>query len=129
MSKKGWPNFYYVTMFTFSESILLMIMGTRHMMSDANSLKKGVKFFIFCILISLHGNNLSIKKTFNKVLEIMETLKHLRFMAQEINPSEFAIIINEENIISVSPNQSWCRPHTSENTSYRGLLDTLLDLG
>jgi phosphoenolpyruvate-protein kinase (PTS system EI component) len=39
------------------------------------------------------------------MLEIMETLKHFRFMPQEINPSKLAIIINEAHIKGFATNK------------------------
>jgi hypothetical protein len=39
----------------------------------------------------------------------MEALKDFRFVPKKINPSEFAKIINEANIIIVSSNRGWSR--------------------
>ena len=56
-------------------------------------------------------------------------LKHFRFVAQEINPSELGIIINKVDIIIVAPNRGWYRtPHIGK-TRLKGLVDTLVDLG
>jgi len=43
----------------------------------------------------LYGTYFLIKLSFNKVLEVMETLKNFRFTAKQINPSVLAKIINE----------------------------------
>jgi hypothetical protein len=49
---------------------------------------------------------------------------------QKINPSELAIIVNKTHIKTIFANRSLCwPPHTSENTSSRGLFDTLVDFG
>jgi hypothetical protein len=48
---------------------------------------------------------------------------------QKINPSELAIIVNKTHIIFFLPTEVGAGPHTSENTSSRGLFDTLVDFG
>jgi len=59
----------------------------------------------------------------------MKPLKDLRFMAKQIDPSELAIVINETNIKIILANEVGAGPHTSEKTSSRGALDTLVDFG
>ena len=81
------------------------------MMRDANALKEGIQLLIFPSLVSLHSENFSIKLTFNHSLEFMKFLKNLRFMTKQINPEVGA------------------GPHTSENTSSKGLNEILVDLG
>jgi len=82
------------------------------MMRDAKTLDKGIKFLIFPSTISLRSHNFLIKHAFNKLLEIMEPLKDFRFMAQQIDPCEFAIVINETNIKVILANKSGSRsPH------------------
>ena len=50
----------------------------------------------------------------------MKMLKNLRFVPKEINPSKFAEIINETNIIIVSSNRGWSRtPYIREHEIQR----------
>lgn len=75
--------------------------------------------------IGLNSYNLSIKQSFNKILEVTKASKSFRFMTQQINPCKFTEVINETHIKIISTNQSWCRfPHIRKTTS-RGWLDTL----
>jgi hypothetical protein len=64
-------------MFTLTGTILLMSMGTRHMMNNANTLKKAIEFLIFTSPVGLHGKDFSTKPTFDILLKIKEHLKHL----------------------------------------------------
>lgn len=81
-------------MFPFSRSILLIGVGAGHVMGNDNALKERVEGLIIHPPIGLDSQNLPIELPFNKILEIMKILKHLRFMAQKINPGELAVIIN-----------------------------------
>jgi hypothetical protein len=79
-------------------------MGARDKMSDTILLEKGVELLILISPVSLHGNNLLIKETFNMVMKIKKLLKHVRFNFQEIYPYKLAIIIDKTNIIFISFN-------------------------
>jgi hypothetical protein len=76
-------------------------MGTRHEMRDANLGEERVEFFILSSLICLHSNDFPIKESFHKALKLMEFLKNFGFKFKEINPCEFAKIINEAHIIFI----------------------------
>jgi hypothetical protein len=78
-------------------------------MSYADFFKEGMRFLILSTPISLYRNNFSVKESFNKILEQMKSLKHIRFELEKINPSEFTIIINEADIIFISSNGTGCR--------------------
>ena len=99
------------------------------MMRDANALKEGIQLLIFPSPVSLHSENFSIKLAFNPSLEFMKFLKNFRFMTKQINPCKLAKIINEANVITVLPTEVGAGPHTSENTSSKGLNEILVDLG
>jgi hypothetical protein len=51
--------------------------------------------------IGLYGDDLFVKKAFNMVLEVIETLKNIRLLFEEINPSKFSEIIDKTHIIFV----------------------------
>jgi hypothetical protein len=59
----------------------------------------------------------------------MELLENIRPEFQQVNPSEFTIIIYERHIIFISADRVRGGPHTSEKMSSNGCLDTLTDLG
>ena len=61
--------------------------------------KKTIKFFISAAPIRLHSDNFAFKEMLNKSLKLMKKLKHFKFCAKEVNPCEFAVIINETHII------------------------------
>lgn len=78
------------------------------MMRYAYALEEGIQFLVFTSPIRLHGNDFAIKKAFNKTLKIMKTLKDFRFVAKQINPSEFTEIIDKTNIIIEFAYRSRC---------------------
>jgi hypothetical protein len=57
-----------------------------------------------------------IKLTLNKLLEVMEFMKYIRFVFDWINLGEFAIVIDEGNIIFESSNRGGGRaPYIREH--------------
>jgi hypothetical protein len=52
----------------------------------------------------LDSKNLLVKESHNEILEIKKILEHLRLVLEKIDPSEFAKIINEANIVFISTN-------------------------
>ena len=64
-----------------------------------------MEFLIFTSPIGLHGNNLSIEFALNILLEKKKHLIHISTFLEQINPSEFAKIINEAYIILVFANR------------------------
>jgi hypothetical protein len=107
--KERQADFNNVSMFPLNNSILLMCMRAGNKMSYADFFKEGMSILILSTPISLYRNNFSIKESFNKILELMKSLKHIRFELEKINPSEFTIIINEADIIFISSNGTGCR--------------------
>ena len=107
--KERQADFNNVSMFPLVSSILLMCMWAGNKMSYADFFKEGMKFLILSTSISLHRNNFLVKESFDKILELMKSLKHIRFELEKINPSEFTIIINEADIIFISSNGTGCR--------------------
>jgi hypothetical protein len=71
------------------------------MVRDAN-LGEEVKLPILASPVRLNNKNLSIKLSFNKALELLKLLKHLKFELDEINLGEFTKVIDEANIILLS---------------------------
>jgi hypothetical protein len=59
----------------------------------------------------------------------MKLMKHIKFVFQEINPCELTKIINEKHIVSKFSNRGGDRAPYIENTSSKGTLDTLVDVG
>jgi hypothetical protein len=98
MSKERKTNFNYMAMFSFSESILLMSVRTRNMVGDARLLEKAPPVRLKC-------RDLLVKQSFNKILKLLEFMENFRFVLKQIDPSEFAKVINETNIIFISSNR------------------------
>jgi hypothetical protein len=92
-------------MFAFSGPILLMGVRTRDVMGDANTLEEGCKLLVLLSPVCLNCKDLLIKQTFNKLLEFMKFMKHIRFTFEKIKPRKLAIIINERHIIFKFPNR------------------------
>lgn len=69
-----------MAMFPLSRSVLLVSMRAGDMVGNTNALKKGVKFLILTSPISLHGQDLAIKKAFNKLLKEVKLLKNIRLI-------------------------------------------------
>jgi hypothetical protein len=99
MSKKGEAHLHNVAMLALGVTILLMSVGTRDLMGDANVAEKIIKPLIFPTPIRLNYNNFAIKTMLNKSLELKEILEHLRSGTKQINLNEFNIIIYEADII------------------------------
>jgi hypothetical protein len=118
--KERQANFNNVSMFPLDNSILLMCMPVGNKMSYADFFKEGMRFLILSTPISLYRNNFSVKESFNKILEQMKSLKHIRFELEKINPSEFTIIINEVDIIFISSNETRCRTPNIRKMSSKG---------
>jgi hypothetical protein len=55
----------YVFVLSFCSIILLMIMRTRDMVINVDLIQKGVELHIFIALVSLHGDDLVIKRPFD----------------------------------------------------------------
>jgi hypothetical protein len=63
------------------------------------------------------------------LLKKMKFGKQLRFVSQEINPSEFREIMNKAYIIAIPTHRTRSKAPHIRKTSSRGALDTLRDLG
>jgi hypothetical protein len=99
MGEQGEAHFDYVVMLALCCSILLMRVWARDMMGDAYTLKEGCKFLVLPSLDGLNGKDFLVEETFQELLKLMKFMKHIRFTFQEINPSKFVEIINEQDII------------------------------
>jgi hypothetical protein len=65
----------------------------------------------------------------NKSLELFEFLEDLKFVLEQVDLSEFAIIINETHIILISSNRLTCQSPYIEKISSRGAVHTLDEVG
>jgi hypothetical protein len=109
MDMQGEPNLNYVSMFTFCRPILLMGIQTRHMVGYTNFLEERMQLLILSAPIKLDNKDFLVKQALNKALELFETLKHLRLVLKQVDPSKFTEIIYENYIIFVLANgvTSW----------------------
>jgi hypothetical protein len=90
--------------------------GARNMVRDTKFVKRRIQPFVFTTPISLDCKDFLAKQMFNKILELSEFLKHLRFVLEKIDPHKFTIIINESNTIFIFSNRLTCRtPNIGEN--------------
>jgi hypothetical protein len=103
--------------------------GARNMVRDTNFIKRRIQPFVFTTPISLDCKDFLVKQMFNKILELSEFLKHLRFMLEKIDPHKFTIIINESTQYLFLPIDSHAGPQTLGKTSSRGDLEVLEDVG
>jgi len=116
MRKQRQADFYNMPVFAFCGAILLVSMRAWNMMCNSNALKKELSFWYSPPPVSLHSKNFAIKELFNKSLKFMKTLKNFALVAQQIDPSELAEIINKTHIISISSNSWESRaPNIGEN--------------
>jgi hypothetical protein len=97
--------------------------------NNANVSEVRIQFLIFSSPIGLDNKFFFIKQALNKRLELFEFLEDLRFVLEQVDPNEFAIIIKETHIILISSNRLTCRSHTSEKISSREAVDTLDEVG
>jgi hypothetical protein len=64
----------------------------------------------------LDDNNFPVEHVLNKILELMEVLENIRLEFQQVNSSEFTIIIYERHIIFISADGVRGRaPYIKEN--------------
>jgi hypothetical protein len=84
-------------------------MRSRHMMGNSNGPKKGIQSSILSTPIGLNGDDLATSHVLNKLLKFKKELRHLRLLAEKIDPSEFTIIINETNIVFFSTKRIYSR--------------------
>jgi len=75
------------------------------MMCYTYALEERVQSLILSPPICLDSYNFAIELSFNKILKIVKALKTFIFMAQKVNPSKFAVVIDETDIIIVTPNR------------------------
>lgn len=91
-----------MSMFPFSSSILLVSMMARNKMCNAYFCEERVELFILPSLIRLHSKDFSTELSFNKILKFMDTLKHLRFMFDRVDPCKFVVVIDKSHIIFIT---------------------------
>jgi hypothetical protein len=70
-------------------------------MRNPYSLEKRVDLLILASPITLNRDDIPIELPFNKVLEVMEDLKDIRFIFNQMDPHVFVVVIYEANIICV----------------------------
>jgi hypothetical protein len=86
-------------MFPFCRPFLPVSKWARNVMRYPNTLEEGVKLMILSSPICLDGLDLSIKQSFNKILEITKALENFGLMLDQVDPCELAKIINKGYII------------------------------
>jgi hypothetical protein len=91
MSENRKTHLHNVAMFPLGITILLMSMRTRHLLSNANVVKEGIKFFILSAPIRLNRKNLVIKLALNKALKLKEVFENLIFRAKQIKPGKLLV--------------------------------------
>ena len=85
-------------------------------MRNTKSLKEGIESLIFATPVRLDGKDFAIELSFNKCLKILKYLKNIRMTFEKIDPSEFAEIIDEANIVSMCTNRGGGRtPYIRKN--------------
>jgi hypothetical protein len=84
-----------MSMLSLGNTVLLVSSGVGNLVSNAKLTKVGVEMLIFPTPIRLYGDNLLIEPSFNKGLKFQEKFEDVRFMTQQIDLSEFTIIMNE----------------------------------
>jgi hypothetical protein len=106
MCKKCETSFNNMSMFSFSNTVLLMCMRTRNTVTNANVLKERIKFNVFSTPVCLNMNNFMIKKALNMLLKLQKDMKHIGLTFEQIKPSEATETINKTDIILVSTHRS-----------------------
>jgi hypothetical protein len=82
----------------------------------AYALEKLIKLLILTSPIGLESHNIFVEETFNMILEVMKSSKHIRFIFEKVYPCKLAIVINEAYIILVPSKRSTSlTPHIREN--------------
>jgi hypothetical protein len=79
MCKKSYASFNYVTVFTFSNAILLVSMWTCYTVCNTMFLKERTKIRILTPQVGLNMNNFFLEKTLYMTLELQKDIKHIRF--------------------------------------------------
>jgi hypothetical protein len=115
--------------FPLDNTILLMGMRARDKMSDSNTIKEATQFLVFTSPIGQHGQDFTIKQTLNMSLKTMKFINDIRPVFKQIVPCKFAKIVDKRNIVTMMSKRRGGWTHTSENTSSRGALDMLTNLG
>jgi hypothetical protein len=69
------------------------------MVGNPYALEERIQLVVLSSPICLHGKNLSVKETFDKVLKIMKALKDLRFVFKSVNPNKLDEIIYKTHIV------------------------------
>jgi hypothetical protein len=99
-----------MVVFVLSRFILLVGVKAGDSMCNAKRPKNGYGVFDTPTPIRLHTLNFYVKKMLNMSLKLHKDTLCLRSIMHEIDPCEFAKIINEPNIIFVTTNRNWCIP-------------------
>jgi hypothetical protein len=95
------------------------------MVGDTYLVKGNMNFFICTTRISLHGDDLSAKFTFNKVLKIKKHLIDFTMLLEQINPNKFTIIINKYYTVLLLSTETRAGP---QNTCSNETMKTLVEI-
>ena len=77
-----------MTVFTFSNTVLLRGVRARYSMRDSCPLKITVQPMIFTTPVRLNCFDFSVQKAFDMSLEGIENLLNIRLMFKEIDPAK-----------------------------------------
>jgi hypothetical protein len=78
-------------------------------MRDLKRLEKGVEVAILTTPIRLNMNNFLLEKAFNMFLKLNKYIKHIRFLLNEIKPSETTVSVNKTNIVIMTTDRCLSR--------------------
>jgi hypothetical protein len=86
-------------MLALGRTILLVSMMAGNMERNPCSAEERVEFLILPSPIRLNSENFVVEHMFNKLVKFKKILENLRFMAKQINPGKYTVIINKAHII------------------------------
>ena len=106
MSQQSKACFNKMTVFAFSNAVLLRRVRARHTMRDASALEITMQPVILTTPVGLNSYDFSVEKTLNMSLKGIEYLLNVRLMLKEINPREARVIVNKAHIIFITSGRS-----------------------
>ena len=77
-----------MTVFAFSNPVLLRRVWTRHTMRDPGALKIAMQLMVLTTPIRLDNYDFSVKKTLNMSLKRIEHFLNIRLVLEKIDPTK-----------------------------------------
>ena len=106
MSQQSKACFNKMTVFAFSNAVLLRRVRARHTMRDASALEITMQPVILTTPVGLNSYDFSVEKTLNMSLKGIKYLLNVRLVLKEINPREARVIVNKAHIIFITSGRS-----------------------